>query len=297
MILLNNHDKKLIDTFKGCLQVCSECKIAVAYIRNSGLNPIISDLEIILKKGGKVKILTSSQMGITEKDAIESLLDIGAEIKIFVNPNRTFHPKAYIFQGATISECIIGSSNLSRSALFDGVEWNLHFDSSNPVYSDLENNFDRVWHSSETQLVIRENLQSLFDTDNDQIIKRYIEREDAVAASSQQDLTEIIKENACYPVSKRPDGTTTWKFNLSVHKVDMFLKKDSFYVIVRCDYESPDEIIFAIPSEYLRMHIFPYANQRKSSRYLFEVNKRTFQFNWQRSIKMDGKPFIVSGRE
>ena len=297
MILLNNHDKKLIDTFKGCLRGCSECKIAVAYIRNSGLNPIISDLEIILKKGGKVKILTSNQLGITEKDAIESLLDIGAEIRIFVSPNRIFHPKAYIFKGTTISDCIIGSSNLSRSALFNGVEWNLHFDSSNPVYSDLENNFDRIWDSSETQLVLKENLESFFDTDGEQIIKGFVEREDAVTTSSLRTLTEIMKKNVCYPVSKRPDGTTTWKFNLSFNKVGRLLNEDSFYVIIRCDYESPNEIVFAIPSEYLSFHIFPYANQRKSRRYLFEINKRTYQFNWQRSIKMDGKPFIVSVRE
>jgi HKD family nuclease len=293
MILLNNVDKKLIDTLRSCLRGCYECKIAVAYIRNSGLNPIMTDLENIIKKGGSVRILTSDQMGITEKEAIVSLLDVGAHVKLFANPNKIFHPKAYIFKGDNKGEFIIGSSNLSRSALFEGIEWNLYFDSSIPVSSHLEGNFDKIWHSNETQDVTKENIDSLFNTGSEEIVKNLAEREDAVRTILPSTLTEILEKNVCYSVSKRPDRTTTWKFNLAVNKVNKFLSRGSFYVIVRCDHESPNEIVFAIPSEHLSEHIFPYANQGKSPRYLFEIHKRTYQFNWQRSIKMDGKPFIV----
>jgi phospholipase D-like protein len=237
--------------------------VEITQVLEAHPNTVYADLRAFNQHGlnSIQQLLTSNQMGITEKEAIESLLDIGAEIKVFVNPNQVFHPKAYIFKGTKRFECIIGSSNLSRSALFDGVEWNLHFDSSNPAYCNLEDNFDRIWDSSEAQLVTKEDLQSLFIADSDQIMKRFVEKEDAVGQTLLRTLTEIIENNACYPVSKRPDGTTTWKFNLSVNKVNTFLKKKSFYVIVRCDYESPDEIVFAIPSQYLSMHIFPYANQ------------------------------------
>lgn len=293
MIFINNNDRKLIDTLKVCLKHCDECKIAVAYVRNSGINPIIDDIESVLRTGGKVKLLTSNQMGITESEAIESLFDIGVEIKIFINPNKIFHPKAYIFKGIKKSEYIIGSSNLSRSALFDGIEWNLHFDSSNPISSTVEDNFDRIWCSNETQIITRENLNSLFKNHVEEVIRDFVKREDVVITTLFNTLTDLLAKNICYPVSKRPDNTTTWKFNLSVNKVNRLLEKNNFYVIVRCDYESTDEVVFAIASEYLTRNIFPYANQGNSSRYLFEVNKRTFQFNWQRSIKMDGKPFII----
>jgi HKD family nuclease len=104
------------------MQRCYECKIAVAYVRSSGVNLIINNIEQIIKRGQKVKLITSNQMGITEPEALESMLDIGVEVKIFVNSKKTFHPKAYIFKGTEKTEYIIGSSNLSRSALIDGAE-------------------------------------------------------------------------------------------------------------------------------------------------------------------------------
>jgi len=118
--------------------------------------------------------------------------------------------------------------------------------------------------------------------------------EDEVIVNSSKTLKNILENNTIYPVTKRHDYTNTWKFNLAVNKVNNLSKNGKYYVIVKCDYESPDEIIFAIPSEYLIKNIFPYANQGKSTRYLFEVNKTTYRFNWQRSIKMDGTPFLIS---
>jgi HKD family nuclease len=294
MILLDNFDRNLIETLKSCFKNCRECKIAVAYIRSSGLNPIINDLETVLRKGGNVKLLTSNQLGITEKEAIQSLLDIGAEIKVYINYNKTFHPKAYIFKRNEINEYIIGSSNISRSALFDGIEFNLYFDNSYPASTQLEESFDRIWNSIETKIVTMKNIESLFNIKSNFTINEFTAREDTITETSQRTLKEIIDDNIIYPVSKRPDKTTTWKFNLSVNKVNRLLEKDSFILIARCDYESPGEIIFAIPSGHLTRHILPYANQGKSKKYYFEINKRTLQFNWQRSIKMDGKPFVVS---
>jgi len=294
MILLTNHDEKFINILKGCLRECLECKIAVAYIRNSGVNPIITALENLQKKGGKIKILTSDQMGITERDAIESLLEIGAEIKVFVDLKKVFHPKAYIFKGSKKSEYILGSSNISRSAFFDGVEWNLFFDSSNPVAADLDKNFERLWVSSDVQVVNKDNLQSFFNSNGDQITNSFAAKEDAVIPGSPKNLKELIAKNVIYPVTKRADNNSTWNYNLSVNKVNKLLNQGPFYVIIHCNFESDDEIIFAISSEHLKSQIFPYSNQGKSSRYLFEISKRTLQFNWQRSIKMDGKPFVIS---
>jgi len=293
MIFINNRDRSLIDELNNCLKNCNECKIAVAYVRNSGVNPIIGNIEKVIKGGGNVKLITSHQMGITESEAIESLLDIGAVVKVFDNPKKTFHPKAYIFKSIGKSEYIIGSSNLSRSAIVDGIEWNLHFDSRNPSSFLIEDEFDRIWDSDDSRNINKENIGTFFNTDAKNDFTDFVKREDTITVSSNK-LQEILNNNVCYPVTKRPDGTTTWKFNLSVNKVSRLLNENEFYVVVRCDYKSPDEVIFAIPSGYLKYNIFPYANQGNSSRYLFEVNKRTFQFNWQRSIKMDGKPFVVS---
>ena len=97
----------------------------------------------------------------------------------------------------------------------------------------------------------------------------------------------------CYSVHKRLDRYATWNFNLSVGKIKRLSRQGDFYVVFHCNYESPDEVIFAIPSSFLNGHIFPYAHKTNGSRYMINVNKTTHQFNWQRSIKMDGRPFII----
>lgn len=97
-----------------------------------------------------------------------------------------------------------------------------------------------------------------------------------------------------YPVARRPDPKNSWNFNLSVNKVNRLLSENGFDLVVKCDFESTNEVVFNISSDYLSLNIFPYANQGNSSRYLFEVNKSTYQFNWQRSIPMDGRPFLVT---
>jgi HKD family nuclease len=46
------------------------------------------------------------------------------EIKFFNDNSMSFHPKAYFFEYEEGADLFIGSSNLSQSALKNGVEWN-----------------------------------------------------------------------------------------------------------------------------------------------------------------------------
>ncbi len=48
-----------------------------------------------------------------------------AEVRIWKSGGTSFHPKSYLFRGTENSHLIVGSSNLSASALTSGVEWNL----------------------------------------------------------------------------------------------------------------------------------------------------------------------------
>ena len=50
------------------------------------------------------------------------------EVRLWQSNGTSFHPKAYIFQFDDSGTLIVGSSNLSRSALTTGVEWNLSMD-------------------------------------------------------------------------------------------------------------------------------------------------------------------------
>ena len=98
-----------------------------------------------------------------------------------------------------------------------------------------------------------------------------------------------------YEVHKRSDDSSHWKYNLAVNCVNQFHSEGRYYVVVYADWGSVSEKVFTVPSEYLHGEIFPRALKRDGRRFMFQVNKRTFEFTWQRGIKMDGRPFVISG--
>lgn len=73
--------------------------------------------------GKEIKILTSDYMKITEPSALYRMKSL-KNIRMFNNINNiSYPPKAYIFQYSDgTGEAIIGSSNISYSALKTGVE-------------------------------------------------------------------------------------------------------------------------------------------------------------------------------
>ena len=111
--------------------------VVVAFIKPSGLQELWSDLRDALERGASLRVLTGDYLGITDPDALVKLLDLKEQGGTLVNLRvfnttsanaqllRAFHPKAYIFFKRNGSgAAFVGSSNLSRSALVDGVEWN-----------------------------------------------------------------------------------------------------------------------------------------------------------------------------
>ena len=45
-------------------------------------------------------------------------------VRLYNETSRSFHPKSYIFHYESSNEIYIGSSNISKSALTSGIEWN-----------------------------------------------------------------------------------------------------------------------------------------------------------------------------
>ncbi len=111
--------------------------IIVSFLMESGVKMLLSDLEGALKRGAQIRILTGNYLGITQPSAlylIKHKLGDQVDLRFFNDKNRSFHPKSYIFHYNDYSEIYIGSSNISRSALTSGIEWNYRFRS----------NFDRI---------------------------------------------------------------------------------------------------------------------------------------------------------
>lgn len=120
---------QLLKSFKKAESV----DIIVSFLMESGVNMLIKHLGNALKRGAKIRILTGNYLGITQPSAlylIKRKLGNQIDLRFYNEKNRSFHPKSYIFHYEDYSEIYIGSSNISRSALTSGIEWNYRFRST-----------------------------------------------------------------------------------------------------------------------------------------------------------------------
>ncbi len=106
--------------------------IIVSFLMESGVRMILKDLKAALDRGVQVRILTGNYLGITQPSAlclIKKELGNRVDLRFYSDKRRSFHPKSYIFHYENEGEIYIGSSNISRSALTSGIEWNYRFNS------------------------------------------------------------------------------------------------------------------------------------------------------------------------
>lgn len=121
------------------ISVATDIAIAVSFVKTTGLRLLMRDLEFALRGGDdlgrqptRLRFLTSDYLGITDPEALRilSLLQQhGADVRVFVTDNDSFHLKAYIFSergpdGSLRGTAFVGSSNISGQALQDALEWN-----------------------------------------------------------------------------------------------------------------------------------------------------------------------------
>ncbi|MEO6326299.1 MAG: DEAD/DEAH box helicase family protein [Thermoanaerobaculia bacterium] len=144
--------------------------IVAAFARDSGLHLIHGDIREVLLRGGRVRVVTGDYLAITQVTALERLLawteiwSEGAEhdtegsptgrfaarvveTSRLSPPGTSFHPKSWMFEGPDFGVAYVGSSNLSRSALSDGIEWNLRTDRSIApgTWTELNRSAEALW--------------------------------------------------------------------------------------------------------------------------------------------------------
>ena len=125
--------------------------VLVAFVRRSGIHPMMDALERHCAAGGTLRVLTTTYTGSTERQALEDLVRIGAQVRISYDISSTrLHAKAWLFGRASgYSTAYIGSSNLTNMALHDGLEWNMRVSGvRNPdVINKVEAVFESYWQS------------------------------------------------------------------------------------------------------------------------------------------------------
>lgn len=133
--LVTGGDDHFLPHLSAAFARSNQADLAVSFVKTSGLRLLWPDLQAMAEAGGmhRVRVLTSDYLDITDPEALRLLLllqESGAEVRVFATQNQdSFHLKAYVFarveNGQLVSgTAFIGSSNISRTALRDGLEWN-----------------------------------------------------------------------------------------------------------------------------------------------------------------------------
>jgi len=126
----------------------------VSFIKWAGIRIFRKELEAFTASGRELKIITTSYMGATDAKAVEYLASLpNTEVKLSYNIERErLHAKSYLFLRNTgFHTGYIGSSNLSRSALTNGLEWNLKITAQEipHIINKSISTFETYWASDE----------------------------------------------------------------------------------------------------------------------------------------------------
>lgn len=113
------------------LERAHQLDVAVAFVMTTGVHRLYPHLEDLLRRGGTFRLVTGDYLDITDPAALRQLKDLAlafpsatVDLRVFHEPGTSFHPKAYLIDSAASGVAFVGSSNISSSALLEGVEWN-----------------------------------------------------------------------------------------------------------------------------------------------------------------------------
>lgn len=147
-VATNNVIKKSILT---ALKSASAVDIAVSYLRMSGWS-ILKD-PLVLLTPGKVRLLATDQMNITQPAVLDAAIKAGMLTKCY-RGNRTYHPKVYIIHGTSPADnvIIVGSSNISESALVSGIEAGIKI-TGGTMFAEVSAWFNTLWSDTASETV------------------------------------------------------------------------------------------------------------------------------------------------
>ena len=144
--------KKVLSSIEDELLACDGFQISVAFITIGGITPLLQTLKALEKKGVKGEILTTNYLNFSEPRALEKLNKLSnITLKMYdaEASGDGFHTKGYIFRKDEIYRIIIGSSNMTKTALTSNREWNTRVVSTEKgeIAQSVLEEFNELWSS------------------------------------------------------------------------------------------------------------------------------------------------------
>lgn len=167
-IVMNDKESAtdVLSIIKNELADCTSFDFSVAFVTAGGIQVLVEALKLLEKRGATGRILTSTYLNFNDPEALSKLLEFPAiDVRIYQGD---LHAKGYFFNRETLSTFIIGSSNLTQTALTCNKEWNVLFRSfeGGEMLASARAEFERLWEDEKSVAL---NQEWIYD------YKRYLE--------------------------------------------------------------------------------------------------------------------------
>lgn len=149
-LLVNGRDQPRIGVeVQRELASADRVDLLCAFVKWHGLRILEEHIEHLIHRGGRLRVITTTYIGATDQRALDRLVALGAQVKVSYETRTTrLHAKAWLFHRDTgFSTAYVGSSNLSKSALLDGLEWNVRLSTieQGHLLDTFRATFDEYW--------------------------------------------------------------------------------------------------------------------------------------------------------
>ncbi|MDQ0952240.1 superfamily II DNA or RNA helicase/HKD family nuclease [Streptomyces phaeochromogenes] len=146
-------DPSLGAELRAELATADRVDLLCAFVKWYGIRVLEDSLRAAKERGVPIRVITTTYIGATDRLALDRLVrDFGAEVKVNYEIRSTrLHAKAWLFRrNSGFDTAYVGSSNLSKAALLDGLEWNVRLSSvaTPSVLDKFEATFDAYWNDS-----------------------------------------------------------------------------------------------------------------------------------------------------
>ncbi|WP_161291167.1 DEAD/DEAH box helicase [Streptomyces sp. SID161] len=151
LITNSPEDLSLGAELRAELATADRIDLLCAFVKWYGIRVLEGALSAARERGVPIRVITTTYIGATDRQALDRLVrDFGATVKVNYETRSTrLHAKAWLFRRATgFDTAYVGSSNLSKAALLDGLEWNVRLSSvaTPAVLNKFEATFDAYWN-------------------------------------------------------------------------------------------------------------------------------------------------------
>ncbi|PLR87701.1 DEAD/DEAH box helicase [Bacillus sp. V33-4] len=280
-LIVNSDKGNLLRELVKSMNECKRFYFSVAFMNFSGLQLLLDPLKEAMDKGVSGKIITSTYLNFTDVKSLEKIREFPkVKLKVFVTDKEIgFHTKAYIFEYEDSYKVIIGSSNITQSALKSNIEWNVEIVSKEDSYfiKEVLKEYDKIWNMSQDaddNLLqdYEDFLKSLIKTQSAQQL--IFEKPEYITMNRmQRRATENLERLRSYGEKKALviAATGTGKTYMSAFDVKSYRPKKLLFVVHREEIlkKAKDTFETLLPNENIKFGLLTGNHKESDADYVF----------------------------